>query len=217
MRKKHVVVGFALLLSVAAIAVFYMKLGDRPAALKDSFTVGRIDKESRTGNGFFSYTSKKNGYSMLYPETYVIDRETFQERSQFESWRMLSKENDEEDLIRSIKISYNHNDSIPEAFFERYSYEGEYESVSPNDSSGYEIYIGYLHNSFDENAKLIKRDPEKYGPSLVVCLIKDPDTGKTMKIHSSTVCPKKSSCEKVSLQSEKEFVLRMAKSVKFQK
>ncbi|KON83147.1 hypothetical protein AF331_20175 [Rossellomorea marisflavi] len=216
MRRKHVVVGFALLLSVAATAVFFMKLADRPAALKDSFTVGRLDKESRTGDGFFAYTSEKNGYSMLYPETYVIDRGTFQERSRFESWRMISKDNDAEGLIRSMKISYNHNDSIPEAFFERYSYEGEFETLSPNDSSGYEIYIGYVHNDFDEHAKLIKRDPAEYGPSLVICLIKDPDTGETMKIHSSTVCPKKSSCKKVSLQSEKEFVIRMAKSVEFQ-
>ncbi|MGG4546355.1 hypothetical protein ABER02_00990 [Rossellomorea marisflavi] len=200
---------------MAATAVFFMKLADRPAALKDSFTVGRLDKESRTGDGFFSYTSEKNGYSMLYPETYVIDRGTFQERSRFESWRMISKDNDAEDLIRSMKISYNHNDSIPEAFFERYSYEGEYETLSPNDSNGYEIYIGYVHNDFVENAKLIKRDPAKYGPSLVVCMIKNSDTSETLKIHSLTVCPEESSCEKVSLQSEKEFMLRMAESIKF--
>ncbi|UKS65221.1 hypothetical protein [Rossellomorea marisflavi] len=215
MRKKLLFIGFTVLIIIVLGGWLLMKMSERPAALKDSLTASHLDKESRTSDGFFRYTSKKNEYSMFFPEKYVIDRETFQERKEFESWRMLSKENDEKALIRSIKILYNNNDSIPDAFFERYSFEGKFEKVTLTDSNGNEIYIGYVNNYFDENAKLIKRDPAKYGPTLVISLIKDPDTGKTIKIHSSTVCPKNSTCQKVSLKSEKEFILKIAKSVKF--
>ncbi len=217
MRRKRFIVGFALLLLMATGRWVFMKLADRPAAVKDSLTASHLDKEFRTDDGFYHYTSKKNGYSMLFPEDYAIERGMFQEKKGFESWNMLPEENKEKALQRSIKMLYSDSDSSVEAFFERYSYEGKYETLSPNESNGYEIFIGYVHNDFDEKAKLIKRDPAEYGPSLVVCLIRNPDTGETLKIHSLTVCPENSSCKKVSLQSEKEFVLRMAKSVKFQK
>ena len=216
MRKRYVFIGFAsFLIIMAAGGWVFMKLADRPAAIKDSLTASHLDKESRTDDGFYLYTSKKNGYSMLFPEEYAIEGLTFQEKKGFESWNMSPEENKEKALQRSIKILYSDSDSIVEAFFERYSFEGKYETFNTNDSSGYEIYIGYVHNDFDENAKLIMRDPAKYGPSLVVCMIKNSDTSETLKIHSLTVCPEKSSCEKVSLQSEKEFMLRMAESIKF--
>lgn len=192
-----------------------MKMAGRPLALKGSLTASHLDTESRTDDGFYLYTSKKNGYSMLFPEEYAIEGLTFQEKKGFESWNMSPEENKEKALQRSIKILYSDSDSIVEAFFERYSFEGKYETLNTNDSSGYEIYIGYVHNDFDGNAKLIMRDPAKYGPSLVVCMIKNSGTSETLKIHSLTVCPEESSCEKVSLQSEKEFMLRMAESIKF--
>ncbi len=36
-----------------------MKMAERPTALKDSLTASHLDKESRTSEGFFRYTSKK--------------------------------------------------------------------------------------------------------------------------------------------------------------
>ncbi|WP_347321142.1 hypothetical protein [Rossellomorea sp. RS05] len=215
MRKKLLIIGFMVLIIIVLGGWFFMKMAERPTALKDSLTASHLDKESRTSDGFFRYTSKKNEYSMLFPEEFAIEGGTFQEKKGFESWNMSPKSNDKEALQRSIKILYTSSDSITDAFFERYSFEGKYETINKKGLNGKEVYIGYVNNYFDKDAKLIKRDPAKYGPSLVVSLIRNPSTGETIKVHSLTVCPENSSCEKVSLQSEKKFILRIAKSIKF--
>ncbi|WP_430495278.1 hypothetical protein [Rossellomorea marisflavi] len=81
MRKRYVFIGFAsFLIIMAAGGWVFMKLADRPAAIKDSLTASHLDKESRTDDGFYLYTSKKNGYSMLFPEEYAIEGLTFQEK-----------------------------------------------------------------------------------------------------------------------------------------
>ncbi len=62
---------------------------------------------------------------------------------------------------------------------------------------------------------MTKRDPAKYGPSLVLAMVENTDTGENLKIISSVRCPKNKTCEKVRLEEERKFVIRLAESVQF--
>ncbi|MGD7049967.1 hypothetical protein FZC83_17940 [Rossellomorea marisflavi] len=214
MRKKLLIIGFMVLIIIVLGGWFFMKMAERPTALKDSLTASHLDKESRTSEGFFRYTSKKNEYSMLFPEEFAIDRESFEEKEKFESWHVYPSDDQEESLLRSIKYMYSY-DRSPDAFFKQYSYKGEYETIKAHESTQVAIHIGAVYNSFDKDAKMTKLDPAKYGPSLVLAMVENKDTGENIRIISSVRCPKNTTCEKVSLEDEQNFVLKMAKSIKF--
>jgi hypothetical protein len=214
MRKRQFIIGFTILVLIAVGGWLLMKMADRPLALKDSFTANHLDKESRTDDGFFLYTSKKNGYSMLFPEDYSIDRESHEEKKKFESWHIYPLSEEDETLLRSIKYIYSYDRSL-EAFFKKYSYQGDYETFKKKEDAQTVIHIGAVYNSFDKDAKLTKRDPEVYGPSMVLAMVENADTGENLRIISSVRCPKNKTCEKVRLEEERNFVMRLAESVQF--
>lgn len=214
MKKRHFVIGMVILVLIAAGGLILMKMAGRPLALKDSLTASHLDKESRTDDGFYLYTSKKNGYSMLFPEDYSIDRESHEEKKKFESWHIYPLIEEDETLLRSIKYIYSY-DRSPEAFFKKYSYQGDYETINKKEDAQTVIHIGAVYNSFDKDAKMTKRDPAKYGPSLVLAMVENPDTGENLRIISSVRCPKNKTCEKVRLEEERNFVMRLAESVQF--